>query len=57
LVDRDIEDFAHALARVLDDAELRDRMGIAGRQHVLNTWTWEHAYRALEANLVRVIKK
>ena len=57
LVDRDIEDFAQALARVLDDPDLRDRMGIAGRQHVLKTWTWEHAYRALETNLVRVIKK
>jgi glycosyltransferase involved in cell wall biosynthesis len=57
LVDRDIEDFAQALARVLDNPDLRDQMGTAARQHMLNTWTWEHAYRALEANLYRVINK
>lgn len=56
LVDRDIEAFARALARVLDNPELRDQMGIAGRQHVLKTWTWEHAYRALEENLNRVTR-
>lgn len=57
LVDREIEDFAQALARVLDNPDLRYQMGIAARQHMLKTWTWEHAYRALEANLYRVIKK
>jgi glycosyltransferase involved in cell wall biosynthesis len=56
LVDRDVEDFARALARVLDNPELRDQMGVAGRQHVLNTWTWEHAHKALEENLYRVIR-
>jgi glycosyltransferase involved in cell wall biosynthesis len=56
LVDRDIEDFARALARVLDNPELRDQMGAAGRQHVLKTWTWEHAHKALEENLYRVIR-
>jgi glycosyltransferase involved in cell wall biosynthesis len=57
LVDREIEYFAQALAQVLDNPDLRDQMGIAGRQHVLKAWTWEHANRALEANLYRVIKK
>jgi glycosyltransferase involved in cell wall biosynthesis len=57
LVDRDIEDFAQALARVLDNPDLRNQMGIAGRQHMKNTWTWEHANSALEANMYRVVKK
>jgi len=57
LVNREVDDFAQALARVLDNPDLRYQMGIAARQHMLKTWTWEHAYRALEANLYRVIKK
>jgi glycosyltransferase involved in cell wall biosynthesis len=57
LVNREIEDFAQALARVLDNPDLRYQMGIAARQHMLKTWTWEHAYRALETNLYRVVKK
>lgn len=57
LVNRRIEDFAQALARVLDNPDLRDQMGIAARQHMLKTWTWDDAYKALEANLYKVIKK
>jgi len=31
--------------------------GVAARQHMLKAWSWEQAYRALEENLYRVIKK
>jgi glycosyltransferase involved in cell wall biosynthesis len=36
----DVESLAGALRRGLDDAALRDRVGAAGRQRVLDRWTW-----------------
>ncbi|MGP4001226.1 glycosyltransferase family 4 protein [Streptomyces sp. 8N706] len=36
---------AAALGRVLDDAELRRRLGTAGRERVLRRFTWEQAAR------------
>jgi glycosyltransferase involved in cell wall biosynthesis len=37
----DPEDLARAIARLLDDAALRARLGDAGRQRVLRRYTWE----------------
>jgi len=31
-----------ALRRGLDDAELRARVGAAGRQRVVERWSWRH---------------
>jgi glycosyltransferase involved in cell wall biosynthesis len=36
----DVESLAGALCRGLDDAGLRERVGAAGRQRVLDRWTW-----------------
>ena len=52
---------AAALALVLDDAELRTRIGAAGRRRVIERWTWRHTavstvehYRALLAETPHV---
>ena len=38
---RDTDALSDSLIRLLDDAELRQRMGQAGRRHVLDNWTWD----------------
>jgi len=50
----DSEALAAKIALALDDPALRDRIGAAGRQRVLDRWTWRHTatgtvehYRAL----------
>ncbi len=57
----DVEALAATLAVALDDAALRDRIGAAGRQRVIERWTWRHTavgtiehYRALLAETAHV---
>jgi glycosyltransferase involved in cell wall biosynthesis len=38
----DVEALATALRRGLDDADLRTRIGAAGRQRVVERWSWTH---------------
>jgi glycosyltransferase involved in cell wall biosynthesis len=38
----DVDSLVVALRRGLDDAELRDRVGRAGRQRVVERWSWRH---------------
>ncbi|MCK7636621.1 glycosyltransferase family 4 protein [Corynebacterium pygosceleis] len=38
---RDTIALTDAVNRLLDDADLRERMGVAGRRHVLERWTWD----------------
>ncbi len=38
----DVEALATAITRGLDDAELRARIGEAGRQRVVERWSWKH---------------
>lgn len=38
----DVESLLAALRRGLDDAALRDRIGEAGRQRVVERWSWRH---------------
>ena len=52
----DSEALAAKIALALDDPELRARIGAAGRQRVIDRWTWRHTavgtveqYRALLA--------
>jgi glycosyltransferase involved in cell wall biosynthesis len=45
----DPEAAAEAYARLLGDADLRRRLGAAGRQRVLERFTWERVVRAYEA--------
>jgi len=55
------EALAARIATALDDAELRARIGAAGRQRVIDRWTWRHTavgtveqYRALLAETPHV---
>lgn len=38
----DVDDLAAAIRRGLDDAELRARIGEAGRRRVVERWSWRH---------------
>ena len=38
----DVDALAATIARGLDDAELRARVGAAGRQRVVERWSWKH---------------
>jgi glycosyltransferase involved in cell wall biosynthesis len=54
LVAPDAGAMGERLARLIDDASLRDRMGAAGRDEVEARWTWPGRARALEGLLVAV---
>ena len=38
----DVESLTAAIRRGLDDADLRTRVGAAGRQRVVERWSWKH---------------
>lgn len=46
----DEKDFARQIARLMDDGELRRKLGEQGRQRIADNFTWEHS----AANLLRV---
>jgi len=49
------EALAAMLGTALDDAELRDRIGDAGRQRVIDNWSWRHtAMRTVEQYRIRL---
>jgi glycosyltransferase involved in cell wall biosynthesis len=48
LVQRSPESFAEALLKLYENPELAEQMGAAGRQHVLQNWTWDKAAERLE---------
>jgi glycosyltransferase involved in cell wall biosynthesis len=62
----DVEALAATIRRGLDDAELRARVGLAGRARVVDRWTWKHCaqltvdqYRevlAMPANVAKLEK-
>jgi glycosyltransferase involved in cell wall biosynthesis len=47
--DNGVERFAECICRLLDDPELRERMGSIGRARVEDALPWEHSERALLA--------
>ena len=47
--DNDVRNFADCITRLLDDRELRDRMGEIGRARVEDALSWEQSERALLA--------
>jgi glycosyltransferase involved in cell wall biosynthesis len=51
LVEREPEEFAAALLRVLSDPARARYMGKNGREQVLAQWTWEQAYDRLIENI------
>jgi glycosyltransferase involved in cell wall biosynthesis len=55
LCDRDPGQLGDAVVRLLDDAELRDRMGRAARQHAVENWTWDRAVGQLQGLLVDAV--
>jgi len=51
LVERNEEDFAHAITSLLQDPELSSAYGINGRQEVEQKWTWDRAVDRIESAL------
>jgi len=52
LVQRAPELFAGAITQLLTDTNLAREIGVNGREHVLNHWSWERAMDTLERYLV-----
>lgn len=48
LVPRDPANFAAAVQQLLENPDQAQRMGKAGRQHVLNTWSWASSVDRIE---------
>ncbi len=55
--ENDPEDFARQIARLLDDPELRRRMGATGRARVERELSWEHSAPRLLAAYDRAFEK
>lgn len=52
LTDRDPQQFAAAVSRLLSNRGLRESLGATARAHVLQNWTWDRSVEGLEGNLV-----
>jgi spore coat protein SA len=48
LRERDADALAEAVARLLEDEDLRERMGRAGREHAVRRWTWDRSVEQLD---------
>ena len=57
LQDRKPETMANAIISLLNDKELRRRIGKAGRKRVLEKYNWEYNLKELEASLESIINK
>ena len=60
----DTQALAAKIALALDDPDLRERIGAAGRQRVIDRWTWRHTangtvehYRALLAETADIQRR
>lgn len=53
----DVDGFASAVLRLIDNPDLRDRMGEAGRRYVLERYQWEDSVSVVEAVLQRVARQ
>ena len=51
LVERSVEQFSEAVLTLLENQSMAEEMGAAGRQHVLQHWTWDNAAERLETFL------
>jgi glycosyltransferase involved in cell wall biosynthesis len=54
LTSRSPESFGAAVRRLIQDGELRDRLGRAGRREVLEKWSWDRTALQVEASLIRL---
>lgn len=57
LVSRDANEFADAIAALLDNPAEASEYGRNGRAHILKRWTWEQAAQTLEAHLVTMAEE
>jgi glycosyltransferase involved in cell wall biosynthesis len=55
--DNDVQKFADCITRLLDDPELRERMGAIGRARVEDALSWEQSERSLLAAYEHALKK
>ena len=53
----DVDDLAHCLDRLLDDGDLRSRLGEAGRARVERVLAWKHSESQLLAAYARALEK
>ena len=51
LRERDPQQLGDAMSRLLDDAELRERMGRSAREHAVQRWTWDRSVEHLQGLL------
>jgi glycosyltransferase involved in cell wall biosynthesis len=45
--DNDVQDYARQIARLMDDSELRAKMGQCARERIQNGLTWAHQSQEL----------
>jgi len=55
LVDRDPQDCADALDRIISNSELRDQLGTEGRKVVEAQWTWQGTARRIESSFKALV--
>ncbi len=54
LTSRSAKHFGAAVQKLLQDGELRERLGRAGRRDVLENWSWDRTALQVEASLLRL---
>ena len=55
LVERDVRSFSESILLLMEDAHMHDSMAHRGREHVLESWTWDHAVEKLEAHFAEAM--
>jgi len=55
LVDRDDQQLADAILRLMEDKDLYSRLAKNCREHILENWTWEKSVRQLEAHFEKLV--
>ncbi|MEZ4526979.1 MAG: glycosyltransferase [Desulfobacterales bacterium] len=55
LVDRDDQQLADAIMRLLEDKELYARLSKNCREYILENWTWEKSIKQLEAHFQKLL--
>jgi len=56
LAERDPGEFGKAIESLLNNNELHTKLGVNGRQHILDNWTWELSFQQLEKNIYRAFE-
>lgn len=56
LIDRDTQELAQAITRLMDSPDLYERLSRNGPVYILQHWTWEHSVQRLEKAFGTLIK-